>query len=106
MPDAPGLAITGLGLVLPQGAGVAAADAVFAGPGAEAAPRSAVRFLGDVAGLPDATGAPVAGFAPPACTDGLDRAVQFAVAAADEAWRGAGLDRAPAAPDRVATILS
>jgi len=99
MADEPAVAITGLGLVLPQGVGREAAEAVFAG-------RSAVRYLPHVADVPDATGAACAEFVPPSGTGPLDRAVQFGVAAAEDAWRHAGLtDRAPA-PDRVATVLS
>jgi len=99
MPDARGVAITGVGLVLPTGTGLAAADPVFAG-------RSAVCRLNGTVGLAGAIGAPASGFVPPAGTDGEDRAVQMAAAAADEAWRGAGLDvdRPPA--DRVAVLVS
>jgi len=78
------VAITGMGLVLPQGVGLAAAEEVFAG-------ASAVRYLPELAGVPGATGAACLGFAPPAGTEDLDRAVQFAVAAAAEAWDDAGL---------------
>ena len=99
MPEAPGVAITGLGLVLPHGAGLAAAEDVFAG-------RSAVRYLPEFADVPGATGAAVSDFVPPSGTAHCDRAIQFAVAAADEAWNHAGLADAAPAPDRVATVLS
>ncbi len=91
--------VTGLGLVLPQGAGLAAADSVFAG-------RSAVRYLPDIEGIPGATGASLSGFAPPVGTEEDDRAVQFAVAAAEEAWVAAGLDRRSADPRRCASVVS
>ena len=84
MAEEQGVAITGLGLVLPQGVGLAAADDVFAG-------RSAVRYLPEMADIPEATGAACLGFAPLPETEHLDRAVQFAVAAAGEAWDHAGL---------------
>jgi len=84
MAEEQGVAITGLGLVLPQGVGLAAADDVFAG-------RSAVRYLPDMADLPEATGAACLGFTPLPETEHLDRAVQLAIAAADEAWDHAGL---------------
>ena len=45
MPEERGVAITGLGLVLPQGVGLAAAEDVFAG-------RSAVRYLPEFADVP------------------------------------------------------
>jgi 3-oxoacyl-[acyl-carrier-protein] synthase II len=99
MPDAPDVVITGLGLVLPHGVGLKAADAVFEG-------RSAVARLDSMAGIPDATGAAVQHFLPPAGTEDADRAIQFAVAAAEEAWAGSGLSSAGIQPDRVATILS
>ena len=86
MPEAQGVAITGLGLVLPQGVGLSAADDVFAG-------RTAVRYLPELADVPGATGAALLDFEPPSGTGRLDRAVQFAVAAADEAWNHAGLAR-------------
>jgi 3-oxoacyl-[acyl-carrier-protein] synthase II len=95
----PGVVITGLGLVLPHGRGLAAADAVFAG-------RSAVRRLDGIPGMPDATAAPLDGFQPPAGTEDADRAIQFAVAAAEEAWSGAGLGRAALPADRIATVIS
>ena len=81
----PRVAVTGLGLVLPQGVGLASADAVFRG-------ESAVAYLPGEAGPSGLTGAAVRDFAPPAGTEEADRAVQFAVAAAEEAWRGAHLD--------------
>jgi len=99
MPEERGVAITGLGLVLPQGVGLAAAEDVFAG-------RSAVRYLPEFADVPGATGAAVLDFVPPSGTADCDRAIQFAVAAADEAWNHAGLADAAPAPDRVATVLS
>ena len=99
MPEERGVAITGLGLVLPQGVGLAAAEDVFAG-------RSAVRYLPEFADVPGATGAAVPDFVPPSGTADCDRAIQFAVAAADEAWNHAGLADAAPAPDRVATVLS
>jgi len=99
MADAPAIVVTGMGLVLPTGVGLPAADAVFAGD-------SAVRYLNGEAGFPSAIGAPVAGFAPPADTEGDDRATQMAMVAAEEAWRTAGLDRAALPPDRVAVVLS
>ena len=91
--------ITGLGLVLPQGVGLRAADAVFAG-------QSAVRRLGDIEGIPDATGAPVTNFRPTPGTEAADRAVQFAVAAAQEAWAGAGMADGSPDPGRTAAVIS
>jgi len=99
MPEERGVAITGLGLVLPQGVGLAAVEDVFAG-------RSAVRYLPEFADVPGATGAAVLDFVPPSGTADCDRAIQFAVAAADEAWNHAGLADAAPAADRVATVLS
>ncbi len=99
MPEEQGIAVTGMGLVLPHGVGLAAAEGVFAG-------QSAVRYLPEFDNLPGVTGAPVLDFAPPAATERLDRAVQFAVAAADEAWNRARLTDTAPAPDRVATVLS
>ena len=95
----PHVLVTGLGLVLPHGVGIRAAGAVFEG-------RSAVRHLGDLPGLAGATGAALGSFTPPAGTEDLDRAIQFAVAAADEAWAGAGLASAGVDPARVAVVLS
>ena len=99
MPDGADVVITGLGLVLPHGVGLDAADPVFAG-------RSAVRRLPEMAGLSDATGAPLGRFVPPKGTEEADRAVQFAVAAVEEAWNGAMWSKRGPAPDRVATIIS
>ncbi len=99
MPEAQGVAVTGMGLVLPTGTGLAAADAVFAG-------RSAVRRLNGAVGLAGAIGAPASAFVPPAGTDGEDRAVQMAAAAADEAWYGARLDADRPPADRVAVLVS
>ena len=99
MSNARGLVITGLGLVLPQGVGLASAEAVFRG-------RSAVVRLPDFPELPDATGAPVERFVPPAGTEESDRAVQFALAAADEAWAASGLAHGAIPPDRIATVVS
>ena len=96
MPEARGVAITGLGLVLPHGVGLGAADGVFAG-------RSAVAHLAGIPGIPDATGAAVERFDPPPGTESEDRAVQFAVAAAEEAWAGAGLGRSSPPPMRAHT---
>lgn len=98
MADGRAVAITGLGLVLPHGAGLEAAEAVFAG-------RSAVGYLPPVPGLPEATGAAVFDFAAPPGTESCDRAVQFAVAAAEEAWARSGLEGDVPA-DRVATFLA
>jgi len=91
--------VTGLGLVLPHGIGLQAADAVFRG-------RSAVRRLPGMAGLDDATGAPLLELDPPAGTEQADRALQFAAAAADEAWKTAGLDSRHIDMSRVAAVLS
>ncbi|MFO8013744.1 MAG: beta-ketoacyl-[acyl-carrier-protein] synthase family protein [Phycisphaerae bacterium] len=99
MPDGQGVTITGVGLVLPTGTGLPAADAVFAG-------RSAVRRLNGTVDLAGAIGAPASAFAPPPDTDGQDRAVQMAAAAADEAWRGARLDADRPPADRVAVLVS
>jgi len=99
MPEARGVVITGLGLVLPQGVGLGAAEDVFAG-------RSAVSRLAGIPGIPDATGAAVSPFDPPPGTESADRAVQFAVAAAEEAWAGAGLGRSSPPPDRMAAAVS
>ena len=98
-PEGQGVVITGLGLVLPPGAGLAAADATFQG-------RSAVSRLPAIEGIPDATGAAVRNFKPPAGTETTDRAVQFAVFAADEAWSGAGFDRSSPPAERIATVVS
>jgi 3-oxoacyl-[acyl-carrier-protein] synthase II len=99
MVDGGAVAITGLGLVLPHGVGLGAAEAVFEG-------RSAIRYLPPLAGLPEATGAAVSGFASPPGVESCDRAVQFAVTAADEAWARSGLAAGGFAADRVATVLS
>jgi 3-oxoacyl-[acyl-carrier-protein] synthase II len=94
-----GVAITGLGLVQPHGVGLASAEAVFEG-------RSAVAYLPEVCGIPEATGAPVRDFIPPPGAESSDRAVQFAIAAAEEAWTRSGLAEARLPRDRIATILS
>jgi 3-oxoacyl-(acyl-carrier-protein) synthase len=99
MPDGHGVAITGLGLVLPTGTGLPAADAVFTG-------RSAVRHLNGAVDLEGAIGAPASAFVPPPETEGHDRAVQMAAAAADEAWHGARLDAARPPADRVGVLVS
>ena len=99
MPDRGGVVITGLGLILPHGVGLRAADDVFAG-------RSAVRRLNDIEGIPDATGARVPDFRPVPGTEGADRAVQFAVAAAEEALAGAGLTDGRIDPGRIASVIT
>jgi len=99
MPDDADVVITGLGLVLPHGVGLGAAEPVFEG-------RSAVRRLPEMAGVPDATGAPLRRFVAPKGTEEADRAVQFAVAAVSEAWNGAHLAERTPAPGRIATIIS
>jgi len=99
MAEPDGVVITGLGLVLPHGVGLRAADAVFAG-------TSAVRRLPEIRGVPDAAGAAVRDFTPPVGTENADRATQFAVAAADEARLGARLGENGPPPNRIATILS
>lgn len=99
MAEVPCIGVTGMGLVLPTGVGLAGADAVFAG-------ASAVRYLNGDAAFLLGTGAPAAGFVPLADTASEDRAAQMAVAAADEAWRHAALDRSPLPPDRVAVVIS
>jgi 3-oxoacyl-(acyl-carrier-protein) synthase len=99
MPEGQGVVITGLGLVLPSGTGLAGAEAVFGG-------RSSVSFLPPIAGIPGATGAAVRDFRPPPGTESADRAVQFAVSAAEEAWAGAGLGRASPPRERIATVVS
>ena len=99
VPSDRGVAITGLGLVQPHGVGLASAEAVFEG-------RSAVAYLPEIADIPDATGAAVRDFLPPRGTESCDRAVQFAVAAAEEAWTRSGLPDAGIPPARVATVLS
>jgi len=99
MADARDVVVTGVGLVLPTGVGLLAADPVFAG-------RTAVGYLNGAVGLAGAIGAPVPDFVPPPGTEGHDRAVQMAAAAAEEAWRGAGLDADRPAADRVAVLVS
>ena len=94
-----GVAITGLGLVHPHGVGLESAEAVFEG-------RSAVAYLPEIRGIPEATGAAVRDFIPPPGAESSDRAVQFAIAAAEEAWTRSGLAEACLPRDRVATILS
>jgi 3-oxoacyl-(acyl-carrier-protein) synthase len=98
-PDEGGIVVTGLGLVLPHGVGRSAAQAIFEG-------RSAVALLGTLPEMPDATGAALHGFTPPAAAESADRAVQFAAAAADEAWAGAATAAAPPPPDRIAVVIS
>ncbi|MGB2782028.1 MAG: hypothetical protein WBD63_11175, partial [Phycisphaerae bacterium] len=92
-------AITGLGLVLPQGVGLPSADAVFRG-------ESAVAYLTDMPGLEELTAAAVSDFSPPAGAEGADRAIQFAVAAADEAWHGARLDAGGFDPHRAGVLVT
>ena len=99
MPEGQGVVITGLGLVLPSGTGIAAADAVFEG-------RSAVSLLPAIEGIPNATGAAARTFQPPPGTESSDRAIQFAISAAEEAWAGAGMRRSSLLPERVATVVS
>ena len=99
MPEGQGVVITGLGLVLPSGAGLAAADAVFEG-------RSAVSLLPAIEGLPNATGAALRSFRPPAGTESADRSLQFAVSAAEEAWAAARMEGSSPSPDRIATVVS
>ena len=94
-----GVAITGLGLVHPHGVGLESAEAVFEG-------RSAVAYLPEMCGIPQATGAPVRDFIPPPGAESSDRAVQFAIVAAEEAWTRSGLAQARLPRDRVATVLS
>jgi len=91
--------ITGLGLVLPHGAGLESAEGVFGG-------RSAVVRLGPWEGLEGVTGAPAMGFTPLPGTENADRAVQFAAFAADEAWRESGLVDADIDRGRVAVLVS
>ncbi len=99
MPERMRALITGLGLVLPSGTGPGAADAVFRG-------ESAVTFVPQIEGLPEATGAAATEFVPPAGTERADRAVQFAVAAAEGALADAELVVPPADPQRAAVIFS
>jgi 3-oxoacyl-(acyl-carrier-protein) synthase len=99
MPEGQGVVITGLGLVLPSGAGLAAADAVFEG-------RSAVSLLPIIEGIPSATGAALRSFRPLAGTESADRSLQFAVSAAEEAWAAARMQRSSPSPDRIATVVS
>jgi len=94
-----GVVITGLGLVHPHGVGLESAEAVFEG-------RSAVACLPEMCGIPQATGAPVRDFISPPGAESSDRAVQFAIAAAEEAWARSGLAQARLPRDRVATVLS
>jgi len=98
-PEGQGVVVTGLGLVLPPGAGLAAADDIFKG-------RSAVSLLPAIEEIPNATGAAVRNFKPTAGTETADRALQFAVSAADEALAGAGMDRSSPSPQRIATVVS
>ncbi|MCX5684452.1 MAG: beta-ketoacyl-[acyl-carrier-protein] synthase family protein [Planctomycetota bacterium] len=99
MPEGQGVVITGLGLVLPSGTGLAGAEAVFGG-------HTSVSFLPLIAGIPGATGAAVRNFQPPSGTESADRAVQFAVSAAEEAWAGADLGRNAPPPEHIATVVS
>jgi len=99
MRDMPSAAITGVGLVLPQGAGLEAVNPVFRG-------ESAVAFLSGFRGLEGATAAALADFIPPHGTEDADRAVQFAVQAADEAWARSGLGASDIDPRRVAVVVS
>jgi len=101
----PSAVVTGLGLVLPYGVGLQAADAVFRG-------ESAVACVTGIDGPAGATAAALAEFTPPDGTEEADRAVQFAVAAAEEAWLSAGLSRRDLRsadgidPERVAVVLT
>jgi 3-oxoacyl-(acyl-carrier-protein) synthase len=99
LPDGPRIVVTGLGLVLPQGIGPAGAEPVFAG-------RSAVRRLPGIDGLPNAIGAPAIDFVPLAGSENTDRAVQFALSAADQAWTAAGLAHESPDPNRIASVIS
>ena len=94
----PPVAVTGLGLVLPSGTGRAAAEAVFRG-------ASSVAYLPEDIGIPGVTGAALADFEPPPGTEDADRAVQFAAAAAAEAWIEAGLAGAVADRRRIAVVF-
>ncbi len=96
MPEPREVVVTGLGLVLPAGRGRAGADAAFEG-------RCAVAFLPSIPGLPGITGADCADFAPPPGTETADRAVQLAVAAAEDALADAGLLESVGARDGQAT---
>jgi len=98
-PDGEPIVVTGLGLVLPQGVGLEAAQAVFDG-------RSAIDYLPAIPGMPGATGAALGRFTLPAGTETYDRAIQFAVAAAEEAWTMASAAARPPGPERVATVIS
>ncbi|MGB3087981.1 MAG: beta-ketoacyl-[acyl-carrier-protein] synthase family protein [Phycisphaerae bacterium] len=95
----PSAVVTGLGLVLPHGVGLQAADAVFRG-------ESAVACITGINGPAGATAAALAEFTPPDGTAGADRAIQFAVAAAEEAWLHAGLSADGIDPERVAVVLT
>jgi len=99
MVNPPSVTVTGMGLVLPTGTGLSAAEPVFAG-------RSAVAYLNGTTRLAGVTGASASGFVAPEGTAAHDRAVQMAAAAADDAWRGARLHEKPASPDRVAVLVS
>jgi len=99
MPDGHKVAITGIGLVLPCGVGKAAAGAVFRG-------ESSIARLTGFDGLDGATGAALSGFVPPAGTERADRSVQFAAAAADEAWAEAGLASRRMDPGRLAVVFA
>jgi len=124
--------VTGVGLVLPTGPGRAGIEAVFAGRSAVRRLRLPAPGPFALATYPDAveTGrppphpgpggrggragsagsgewlaAPAVWFRPPPGTEGEDRAVQMALAAAEEAWRGGRLDRSAVPPDRVAVLV-
>ena len=99
MRDMPPAAITGVGLVLPQGAGLEAVEPVFRG-------ESAIAYLSGFPGLEGATAAALADFVPPRGTEDADRAVQFAVRAADEAWARSGLGASGVDPRRVAVLVA
>jgi len=99
MRDMPPAAITGVGLVLPQGAGLEAVEPVFRG-------ESAIAYLSGFPGLKGATAAALADFVPPRGTEDADRAVQFAVQAADEAWARSGLGTSGVDPRRVAVLVA
>lgn len=95
----PSAVVTGLGLVLPHGVGLQAADAVFRG-------ESAVACITGINGPAGATAAALAEFTPPDGMEEADRAIQFAAAAAEEAWRHAGLSADGIDPERVAVVLT
>ena len=84
---------------MPQGAGLEAVEPVFRG-------ESAIAYLSGFPGLEGATAAALADFVPPRGTEDADRAVQFAVQAADEAWERSGLGACGIDPRRVAVLVS